>query len=35
MKNQTRGILGVTGLESVFEYTDDKFLALAGLQLVN
>jgi anti-anti-sigma factor len=35
LKNTTRGILVVTGLEGVFEFAQDKFLALAGLQLVN
>jgi anti-anti-sigma factor len=31
----TRGIFDVTGLEDVFEFVDDKFVALAGLQLAN
>jgi anti-anti-sigma factor len=30
----TRGIFTVTGLDGVFELTDDKFVALAGLQMV-
>ena len=30
----TRGIFTVTGLDMVFEFVDDKFVALAGLQLV-
>ena len=30
----TRGIFTVTGLDMVFEFADDKFVALAGLQLV-
>jgi anti-anti-sigma factor len=35
MKPSTHGILVVTGLEGVFEYAQDKFLALAGLQLLS
>ena len=35
VKNATRGIFMVTGLDSVFEFVDDKFIALASLQLVN
>jgi len=31
----TKGILMVTGLEGVFEFVDDKFVALAGLQITN
>ena len=31
----TRGIFMVTGLDTVFEFADDKFVALAGLQIVN
>ena len=31
----TRGIFTVTGLDGVFEAVDDKFVALAGLQIVN
>ncbi|MBN2019813.1 MAG: STAS domain-containing protein [Sedimentisphaerales bacterium] len=30
----TKGIFTVTGLEGVFKVVDDKFIALAGLQLV-
>ena len=30
----TKGIFTVTGLEGVFELVDDKFIALAGLQMV-
>lgn len=30
----TRGIFAVTGLEGIFKVVDDKFVALAGLQLV-
>ena len=29
----TRGIFTVTGLDGVFEFADDKFVALAGLQM--
>lgn len=32
---KTRSIFNVTGLESVFEFMDDQFIALASLQLVN
>jgi anti-anti-sigma factor len=31
----TKGIFTVTGLEGVFELVDDKFVALASLQIVN
>ncbi len=31
----TRGIFTVTGLDGIFEFADDKFVALASLQLVN
>ena len=31
----TQGIFTVTGLDGVFEAVDDKFVALAGLQIVN
>jgi anti-anti-sigma factor len=31
----TKGIFTVTGLDGVFELVDDKFVALAGLQIVN
>ena len=31
----TKGIFAVTGLEGIFKVADDKFVALAGLQLVN
>ncbi|MCF7974435.1 MAG: STAS domain-containing protein [Phycisphaerae bacterium] len=30
----TKGIFTVTGLEGVFDMSDDKFVALAGLQMV-
>lgn len=32
---KTRSIFEVTGLDSVFEFMDDQFIALASLQLVN
>lgn len=32
---KTRGIFAVTGLDKVFEFVDDRFVALAGLQLTN
>ncbi|MHC4395348.1 MAG: STAS domain-containing protein [Planctomycetota bacterium] len=31
----TKGIFTVTGLDGVFDIVDDKFVALASLQLVN
>jgi anti-anti-sigma factor len=31
----TKGIFMVTGLEGIFEITDDKFVALASLQMVD
>jgi len=31
---KTYGVFAVTGLNSVFEFVEDQFLALAGLQLV-
>ncbi|RKY24988.1 MAG: hypothetical protein DRP62_02425 [Planctomycetota bacterium] len=30
----TKGIFSITGLDAIFEFTDDKFVALAGLQMV-
>ena len=33
MKPQTKGIFRLTGLDSVFKFVDDQFLALSGLQL--
>ena len=35
VKPHTKKIFVVTGLERVFEFVEDQFLALAGLQLVN
>jgi anti-anti-sigma factor len=31
----TKGIFTVTGLEGIFELVDDKFVALAGLQMIS
>ena len=31
----TKGIFTVTGLDEIFEIADDKFVALAGLQMVS
>jgi len=31
----TKGIFTVTGVEGIFKVVEDKFVALAGLQLVN
>ncbi|MEN6306662.1 MAG: STAS domain-containing protein [Anaerohalosphaeraceae bacterium] len=35
MKSQTMGIFRLTGLDTVFKFADDQFLALAGLQLTS
>ncbi len=35
VKPKTRSIFDVTGLDHVFEFVDDQFIALASLQLVN
>ena len=32
---KTRSIFDITGLNNVFEFVDDQFVALASLQLVN
>jgi anti-anti-sigma factor len=32
---KTRSIFNVTGLDNVFDFMDDQFVALASLQLVN
>lgn len=32
---KTRSIFEITGLGSVFEFVDDQFVALAGLQMAN
>lgn len=32
---KTRSVFTVTGLDSVFQFVDDQFVALASLQLVN
>jgi anti-anti-sigma factor len=34
VKRRTYNVFTVTGLDSVFEFVEDQFLALAGLQLV-
>jgi anti-sigma B factor antagonist len=34
-KPQTKGIFRLTGLDKVFNFVDDQFMALAGLQMVN
>jgi len=33
VSSRTRGVFEVTGLDKVFEFVDDKFTALAGMQL--
>lgn len=35
MKPQTKGIFRLTGLDSIFSFVDDQFMALAGLQMAN
>ncbi|MBC8378924.1 MAG: hypothetical protein H8E62_07105 [Planctomycetes bacterium] len=32
---KTRSIFSVTGLDTVFDFVDDQFIALASLQMVN
>lgn len=32
---KTRSVFSVTGLDTVFQFVDDQFVALASLQLVN
>ena len=32
---RTKSIFTVTGLENIFEFVDDQFMGLAGMQLVN
>jgi len=32
--SQTKEVFAVTGLDNIFEFIDDQFVALAGLQLV-
>jgi anti-anti-sigma factor len=31
----TKSIFTVTGIDEIFDFVDDKFMALAGLQMVN
>ena len=31
----TKGVFTVTGLDEIFEFVDDKLIALTGLQLIN
>ena len=35
MSKRTMSIFSVTGLDKVFEFAEDKFMALAGLQIVS
>jgi len=35
VRPKTKSIFSVTGLDNVFEFMDDQFIALASLQLVN
>lgn len=35
VRPKTKSIFSITGLDSVFEFVDDQFVALASLQLVN
>jgi anti-anti-sigma factor len=34
-KPQTKGIFRLTGLDKVFNFVEDQFMALAGLQMAN
>ena len=34
VSKQTKGVFTVTGLDDIFDFVDDQFVALAGLQLV-
>ncbi len=33
MNNRTKGVLEVCGLQDMFEFADEQFIALAGLQM--
>ncbi len=33
VSSRTKNVFGVAGLENVFEFVDDQFVALAGLQM--
>lgn len=35
ISHQTKNVFVITGLDGVFEFVEDKFLGLAGLQLMN
>ncbi len=35
LQAKTRSVFSVTGLDNVFQFVDDQFVALASLQLVN
>lgn len=35
MASATRHIFSVTGIEEIFDFADDKFTALASLQMIN
>jgi anti-anti-sigma factor len=35
VRPKTKSIFNITGLDTVFEFVDDQFIALASLQLVN
>lgn len=35
VRPKTKAIFNITGLDNVFEFVDDQFIALASLQLVN
>lgn len=35
LRPKTKSIFNITGLDSVFEFVDDQFIALASMQLAN
>lgn len=35
VRPRTKGVFTVTGLDNIFEFVDDQYVALAGLQLVD
>ena len=35
VSTRTKGVFTVTGLENIFDFVDDQFMGLAGMQLVN
>jgi len=35
VNTRTKGVFTVTGLENIFDFVDDQFMGLAGMQLVD